>query len=533
MKLNLIALVASFFLSWQTAAQDWQWAKSIQLFYRTEGELAATDNWGNIYMLGYCHITYAKQGFFLIKYSPTGEAIWTNVLPEGIANSEFPSIAVDNSGNLYITGSFFKSLELGNSTLTAPNSDMFLAKYDSAGHILWAKSSGNDIDTSYIQPHTIICDSLNNIFVSTDIYSLNNYKAKVIMGGTTIEGHSTLSKCDSSGNFIWTKSSDGYFTSRPGNLTTDGTGNVYMTGNYRDTITFGTYTLTADSANSTFLVKYDSSGEVLWAKDAKFWSNGSYISSDLKGNVYMTGDFYCSTDLGGIILESKTNTTYIAKYNSLGRLIWAKNVYGSLRNFPWSVATDLSNDVYITGWYSGTISIDTVIFRGNENSAHLFLLKLDEGGSVKWGFSGDTALRSSGASLAVDKFGNCYVTGDYANSITFGSTTLTSTSVYTMFVAKFFAKSSVTPPPDITEEGEIALYPNPTSRNITLKFNKNISINTVEIFNLLGAKVGECILKDPSDHFLEIELPALPDGMYVFQATGKNYQKKFKVNIRR
>ena len=235
----------------------------------------------------------------------------------------------------------------------------------------------------------------------------------------------------------------------------DGGGNVYVTGGFTSsTITFGTTTLTnaASGYYDIFIVKYDASGTVLWAKSAGGSLNDdvSSVATDGSGNVYVTGGFLSPTiNFGGIILtnsKSGTSDMFIVKYDANGNVLWAKSAGGSNNDAGFSIATDGGEYVYVMGIFrSPSITFGTITLNNiNLVSDNMFMVKYDVNGNV----IGATSTGGSGsysiAGIAKDESGNVYMTGNFIGlSITFGTTTLYSMGSDNIFIVKYDTSGNV------------------------------------------------------------------------------------------
>ena len=117
----------------------------------------------------------------------------------------------------------------------------------------------------------------------------------IVFGRDTLFNHGTgkldyyLAKYDHLGNLIWAKSAGGNQDEYTNGIAIDPTGNIYVGGNYNTSkLVLGNDTM--DYPGNSFLVKYDSSGNMLWARTSKgedMLTGG--IATDNEGNVYMTG----------------------------------------------------------------------------------------------------------------------------------------------------------------------------------------------------------------------------------------------------
>jgi hypothetical protein len=264
-------------------------------------------------------------------------------------------------------------------------------------------------------------------------------------------------------NCVWAKCalSTGTASSWEYSNCTDKFGNIYVTGFFNGTVVFGTQTLTSIGLYNTFLVKYDSNGNVLWVKGG-YNSNRTQamsVACDRSANVYITGYF----DTPNAVFDSYTLTNtgtigedvFLVKYDQTGNLLWAKNEggIGNANNgthgseFPWATFIDTIGNVFITGYSTSmtlTVGSNTLINTGYNPSGGVgaYIAKYDSLGSPLWakGLQG-WALGYGGT---VDRFGNSYMTGGYGTSVSIGSTTLTNqVSGGGMFIAKYDPNGNV------------------------------------------------------------------------------------------
>ena len=307
-------------------AQDLVWAKRAGGTSVDFGFGIAVDGSGNSYVTGRFggSATFGPgesnettltgaDGIFVAKYDASGDLVWAKRAAGGGTGSDVGfGIAVDGSGNSYVTGHFFGSAtfgpgEINETTLTTAGffSDIFVAKYDASGDLVWAKRAG----------------------------------------GTRTD----------SGNGI----------------AVDGSGNSYVTGLFEDSATFGPgesneTTLTGagsdDLADDIFVAKYDASGDLVWAKRAGGTSIdfGEGIAVDGSGNSHVTGQLRGSATFGPGETNETTLTTagffsdiFVAKYDASGDLVWAKRAGGTSFDFGSGIAVDGSGNSYVTGGSSG------------------------------------------------------------------------------------------------------------------------------------------------------------------------------------
>jgi hypothetical protein len=217
----------------------------------------------------------------------------------------------------------------------------------------------------------------------------------------------------------------------------------------------------------TYLVKYDSSGNVLWAEQSKC-SDTAYVNSifsDNNGNILVTGNFTGTYSFGSDTLTSLYNINggdiFLTKYAPTGNVLWAKQSIVPSNNsgdWCWSVATDKAGNSYITGKFIDSIifNSDTLVSHADTaNQSDFFLTKYDINGNVLWARHASLYNRASscvGISVACDAAGNSYAIGDYTDSVSFGAYILNGGSY---FVTKYDANGNVLWAKTVTGLGNI------------------------------------------------------------------------------
>lgn len=363
------------------------------------------------------------------------------------ANANVKAIALDNSGNVYSIGLFSGTVDFDPGVaifnLTSSGTkDVFISKLDNFGNFIWAKTMGG-INATCEAP-SLILDSSGDIYSTGMFYGGTvDFNPGVGIFNLTSTGIADIfiTKLNSSGNFVWAKAIGGTgYCGGWGSITLDGFGNVYTTGQFNGTADFdpgvGTFNLTVSGLNySIFISKLDSSGNFIWAKamgDANYYNYGRSIKLDVSGNVYTTGVFSGPGDFNPGIGIFNLNFTggvgdaniFISKLNNSGNFIWAKAICGTLNASGNAIALDDSDNIYITGDFSGTVDFDAGSGIFNLTSAGgiyftTYILKSDSSGNFLWLKSFDGINGNHGFSIDVDSFENVYTTGPCAGTTDF------------------------------------------------------------------------------------------------------------------
>ena len=223
------------------------------------------------------------------------------------------------------------------------------------------------------------------------------------------------------------ESTNGFITDVGRYIALDGTGNVYVAGNFVDSGDFGATTLTSAGDSDVFVTKLDATGTIHWAKR---WGtaekdNAQGVGVDAAGNVYVLG--------------LRTNDNYelpkhdILKFNSSGSTVWTKSIATGGQTVMAGFAVNSSGSVFVAGKFRGSVDFDPSHKRYYVSSglgSAGFALKLNTDGKFNW-VSPFVVNQSGGFSdadsIAVDSSDNVIVGGAYSGSVDFkpGSGTVT------------------------------------------------------------------------------------------------------------
>ncbi|MEJ8801250.1 SBBP repeat-containing protein [Pontibacter sp. H249] len=454
----------------------------------------AVDGSGNTYVTGYFQgtatfgtttLTNAREigtDIFIAKYDASGNVLWAK--SAGGESSDYGnSIAVDGSGNAYVTGNFWGTATFGTTTLTSSGDDVFIAKYDASGNVLWAKSAGGAISD---YGNSVAVDGLGNAYVTGEFKGTATFGTTTLTNAGGIGTDIFIAKYDASGNALWAKSAGGANSDYGNSVAVDGSGNSYVTGYFQGAATFGTTTLTNAGGTDIFIAKYDASGNALWAKSAGGANSdyGNSVAVDGSGNPYVTGYFQGTATFGTTTLTNAGGTDiFIAKYDASGNALWAKSAGGANSDYGNSVAVDDAGNAHVTGSFHGAATFGTTTLTSSGDD--VFIAKYDASGNALWAKSAGGANSDIGRGIAVGKTGDAYVTGAFAGTAAFGTKSLTSDGS-AMFLTKLNHDGNPTSLPK-AESSSILLYPNPTNDKLYLAFPlKGISILEIKLLDVKG-----------------------------------------------
>ncbi|MDD4309459.1 MAG: SBBP repeat-containing protein [Candidatus Cloacimonetes bacterium] len=424
---------------------DWFWVKQAGGIGVDSGQGIASDSNGNIYNIGsyngnatFGATTLTSNGIgysdiFISKQDRNGNYLWAKKAG-GASWDGGAAIATDSSGNIYVTGYFSNTITFGTTTLTSSGStDIFIAKLDSNGSYLWAVKAGG---TGNDMVNAIANDGNGNSYVIGIFYGTAYFGGSVLIssGGSDI----FIYKLGTNGNGMWATKAGGASYDAGYAITTGSNGNSYVTGSFDETATFGTTSLTSSGSYDIFIAKLDSNGNYLWAKKAGGTSSdsGNCIATDSSGNSYVTGYFHGTATFGANTLTSSgSNDIFITKLNANGTYLWARKAGGTSSDFGKCIATNAIGNSCIVGNFAGTATFGTSTLTSS-GSYDIFLAKLDTNGNYFLAKKAGGASEDNCTGVTTDATGNNYVTGYFQGSITFGTTSLTSSGDWDIFIAK-------------------------------------------------------------------------------------------------
>jgi uncharacterized protein (AIM24 family) len=407
------------------------------------GNGIVVDAAGNVYVAGHYSGTASFGGInitsagnydvFVAKYNSSGTIQWVRSAG-GTGFDSGTGIALDAAGNVYVTGLYSGTASFGGSNITsAGNYDVFVAKYNSSGTLQWVRSAGG---TSVDFGRGITLDATGNVYVT------GYYAGTASFGGIsrTSAGNYDVfvAKYNSSGTILWVQSAGGAGFDEGKGIALDAAGNVHVTGYYQGTASFGGINITSAGGYDVFVAKYNSSGTILWVRSAggTLTDESDGIALDAAGNVYMTGNYQGTANFGGISSTSVGNSdVFVAKYNSSGTILWVRSAGGIEYDLDGDIALDAAGNVYVTGHYQGTASFGG-ISSTSAGILDVFVAKYNSSGTIQWVQSAGGILTDESHSIALDAAGNVYVTGYYQDTASFGGISKTSAGSSDVFVAR-------------------------------------------------------------------------------------------------
>ncbi len=535
------------------------------------------------FLLVYTSINTFSQHFAFDWVSYAGGSSWDLAT----------DMVLDTNKNLYVTGGFSGVAYFGNDSLVANSyRDIFVAKYDSIGNIIWLKTiAGNDYDT----PSSISIAEDNNIFL-TGCFSDN-----IVFDNDTIEAKGFIDnfilKLDVDGQILDYKQISIHCGANKRLLVADQQNNVYFASSFQQAAIFEQDTILSNGKSDVFIIKYDQQFNMLdyfvlggtgndKLADIKIQNNKFYLTSNFEneisildttyysygGNDILTikidtnwdiewaahaAGFY-SNNVSTIELDQQNNTyisghfnnkiyfdfqdslcsngifdVFVAKYDSIGKLIWADNFGGVSNDYGYELLINNNNNLYVAGTFRDVIKKNGQRIKSKDMLSDMFIAKYSQDGNFEWISQSGGNQRDYCNTLLSDQSDYLYLIGSFNNNFAFETDSIITDSITNanpedLFVARFFdcdmAEIISFTPSDTIFCNQGQLYATEGFRNYKWNNNKtwrNINIYDSAYYYVQAVDQHNCLIQSDSIFIPVLQMPEIMLGADQFVVPGE------------
>jgi len=469
--------------------------------------------------------TLHHSGGFISKYDSLSQNQW--IIPAGkyidYPQRKMPKIAIDSNQELLVVGEFDSICNVGNATITdSLAGNTFIAKTDGTGSVLWLKK----LYGSGLKIYDMSLDMNNNILLTGTFY------LALIFGNDTLIPDSPeiiTIKLDPGGNYLWMRMAGGLspYVENTEAVSSDQDGNVYIAGQLRSiNPVFDSITIPnpVNIASIGFIAKYDSSGNIQYAKKCGFYCYDIHSSAggelSVVGSIVTIGLEY---DTAFIPTQFGNGSTFIARIGNNGAIKWA-NFIDSDVSSVFAVTADLSGNSYFIGVCRDTARIygsnDTLLLVNikfpPDSFPYGYIFALDSTGNPFFGnmLEGDlTGLFMNDITVS-----NCgiYIAGTFKSLLKpfyYQNDSITNSGGYDGFVLIENACNLATTAAEFNSDAvhhTINAFPNPFHDEINIINNQNKAMEIV----LVDSRMRE-LVKASGSGPLKLNTSALSAGLYI------------------
>jgi hypothetical protein len=446
---------------WSECTLAQQYAHVLEGIYGTAYQGIESDSAGNLYITGYFNRFLRLQRYFLeekdgkyfcIKYDSIGRVQWAKQF-----NQPIKAIAVRHN-HLYLTGQFLSTIQIDSLTLTAKGLyNTYLAQFSLAGELGWVRQLHAEQDA-------LIADM--TVDKQENIYLTGGFVGKMTFENQTLKPikvkNTYLVKYDKNGDFQWVRQATGGDQPLTGiyvwGLTTDAQDHVIVSGSLVGAGLFGNQAVSSSFErfygegyaynNDAFLAKYTPKGDLTWVRNVATHVEVQDIKTSGEGHIFLTGYFRGNLnpankkDMGVAVFDKftklRTQETdgrlaecmFIAKYSSLGNLIWVKQAgsKGKSRGIRLEV-DERKEQVLVNGFFNGELQFSDITLKTNGASANqfdLFVAGYLLNGTWLWATQNHGEATEDLHDTHLDQQGHLYWVGRFKKEISFDNRLLLS-----------------------------------------------------------------------------------------------------------
>ncbi len=421
----------------------------------------------------------------LAKYDSTGACQWATGITVNFNEAWAYGIAIDAQDHIYVTGSYDGNATFNNGvTLNSLGSDdIFLARYDTEGNCIWARRAGasgaND------EARAVAVNDSGDVFI-TGFSGGNTITFDTISIPNPSNYRQIVIACyDSTGAVQWAKASTGNTQARSSRAISIANDRLYITGQVGTAATtFDGVLISADPIGTAiYVLACDLDGNALWAN--AFGSGdheGLGIAADTLGNLFVSGRFWGTIHLpngDSLVSASSNDDILLMLLDTAGGFHWAQRAGSLQRDVGWGVETDGLGNVYVAAHFQQTIDfLGTPLTSFGEED--IIVARVDQWGTAAWVKQGGAFARDVAISIHRSDVGSrpLYTGGYYWGTVTYGSSTIDDVAngdAMMIRLSDTTATDFSTTVHPLTEDDGLLLFPSPASDHLFLRAARRIS----------------------------------------------------------
>lgn len=432
------------------AAPEFEWAASASGPKNDKTRAINVDSEGNFYLAGeatdgvkFGETTIKSAGgmdFFVAKLDPKGRFIWARMGGGSLIDRGY-GVAADAEGNCYVTGHYQSTdADFSGTKLTNRGEyDIFVAKYDRAGKLVWIQTAGGK---GYDYGHGIAVDAKGDVIVTGA--AVGDVEFGEVKIANESGGHIFCAKYHPDGKLAWVKTATGKAGGSGHGVAVDGQGNIYVGGLSSGTGQFGDLPLVTPKGSSAVVAKLSPVGDVLWIAQHLGEASCLFheITCDKDGRVWASGMFKLKARFGGetyTTTSDKDSDAFVSHFDTSGKHLWTRVGQGPAVDYGLGIATDGKGNSFLTGEFTDVFKLGGAELH-SRGGTDVYVAKFDEKGGLCWITQGGGDKGDNAYTMVCDSEGNLFLGGSFGGTAKFGEATITSTGGNDLYGAKLKAK---------------------------------------------------------------------------------------------
>ncbi|MBW2734198.1 MAG: hypothetical protein JRH20_17555, partial [Deltaproteobacteria bacterium] len=247
-------------------------------------------------VLGSGGVASRGRDIFVTSFSRDGVHRWKKIIG-GVDDDSAYALAVDNSGNVTVTGRFEDHVNFGGGDVYAWNyGDIFIVSFSTDGDYRWHQALGGDY---YDRGTAVAADSSGNVTIA------GTFEVTAELGGAPLTSVGDkdvfVTSFSSDGVHRWQKALGGALDDSARSIAVDGSGNITLVGTFQEMAELGGGGVTSKGLADIFITSFSANGVHRWQKalGGTLDDMGASIATDGNGNLTLVGGFEGTLDLGG------------------------------------------------------------------------------------------------------------------------------------------------------------------------------------------------------------------------------------------
>lgn len=498
----------------------------------TTGYFAATADFNSSSTADSLVTSTGSNDIFVLKNDSAGNFLWAFCIGGTLDEFNYTSPITDAAGNIYLCGVYSDTVDFDPSPVSEyklvsiGQYDGFIAKYNTSGGFVWAKSFGGLYNDDVY--HLSNANNGDILFAASynDSADLNPDTASITMYYSNGNTDIFFGRISSAGNIIWIKTMGGTDYDHPNSISENYLGEIILQGGFTTSFDAdpGTATHNITGTNAPgFIAKYTQTGNYVWAHGYNSLSPFSSIS-DAAGNIYSCGYINDNTDLDpgpdtNKVFVIGSFDAYLAKYDINGNYIRAFGIGSTSFDIAFGINFINNNQIIVGGYFYNSVDFNPSPSITNALTSYgmgdIFIAQYDTAFNYIHAFKAGSAQFDFCRNITVSPNQNLIIVGGFSDVADFDPTatmqTLTCSGVRDGYTVKYgnvpISINNIKLP-----DQYLKIYPNPAHDFITITCNKNLTLQKVSIFSVDGRLVKNMQLTSLSSY--QINIADLSIGFY-------------------